>query len=403
MSAIRYSFAIPCQIVFGWGRRSELPQLAAGLGRRVLLVCGSRTVTRLGFLNKMTDRLRSHGLDVVEFQTSSREPQVHDVDDLASLFRRLDPKDDDVVVAVGGGSTIDLAKAAAALATNFHGESVVDFLEGKGRGLAITERPLNLIALPTTAGTGAEATKNSVISSTPQIHEQRLCGDSTNAYKMSLRSEPIMPRIALVDPELTISVPPSLTAQTGMDAITQLIESYLSRRSAPIPQALVQQGLKLALPALLTAVRDGSSQSAREAMSHAALLSGMALANSGLGFAHGVAAALGITCNIPHGLACAVMLPSALNWNLPVRTRELAELERLFDADAGIDPIAANAFVDRIETLCETLAIPKRLRDIGVHRDQLPLLVSGSRGNSMSGNPREIRDDKLADILHEMW
>ena len=141
MSAIRYSFAIPCQIVFGWGRRSELPQLAAGLGRRVLLVCGSRTVTRLGFLNKMTDRLRSHGLDVVEFQTSSREPQVHDVDDLASLFRRLDPTDDDVVVAVGGGSTIDLAKAAAALATNFHGESVVDFLEGKGRGLAITERP----------------------------------------------------------------------------------------------------------------------------------------------------------------------------------------------------------------------------------------------------------------------
>ena len=341
MSAIRYSFAIPCQIVFGWGRRSELPQLAAGLGRRVLLVCGSRTVTRLGFLNKMTDRLRSHGLDVVEFQTSSREPQVHDVDDLASLFRRLDPTDDDVVVAVGGGSTIDLAKAAAALATNFHGESVVDFLEGKGRGLAITERPLNLIALPTTAGTGAEATKNSVISSTPQIHEQRLCGDSTNAYKMSLRSELIMPRIALVDPELTISVPPSLTAQTGMDAITQLIESYLSRRSAPIPQALVQQGLKLALPALLTAVRDGSSQSAREAMSHAALLSGMALANSGLGFAHGVAAALGITCNIPHGLACAVMLPSALNWNLPVRTRELAELERLFDADAGIDPIDA--------------------------------------------------------------
>ena len=133
------------------------------------------------------------------------------------------------------------------------------------------------------------------------------------------------------------------------------------------------------------------------------MLSGMALANSGLGFAHGVAAALGVTCRVPHGLACAVMLPAALNLNLPVRTRELADLERLFDPEVGIDPVAANAFIDRIESLCESLGIPARLRDIGVQREQLAALVPGSRGNSMSANPRDVSDHKLTQILEEMW
>lgn len=398
-----YSFFAPRQIVFGWGRRAELGTLAAQLGRRAFLVSGSRTLENNGVIDALVGVLEAAGLDVLGFPTASREPEVRDVDQLVAEFRALDPTDADIVIAVGGGSTIDLAKAAAALATNRQGESVEEFLEGVGRGLQITQPPLLLIALPTTAGTGAEATKNAVISSNGEV--SATSGVSTPAvpYKKSLRSELMVPRIVLVDPELTISLPPRITAETGMDAITQLIESHLSRRSAPIPQALCLHGLKLAIPALPLAVKHGDLRQAREAMAHAALLSGMALANSGLGFAHGVAAALGVTCRVPHGLACAVMLPAALHLNLPVRQKELAEIERLFDPEIGIDPVAANAFVDRIESLCESLSIPRRLRDIGVTRDQLPALVTGSRGNSMSGNPRDVSDAKLTQILEEMW
>ncbi|MBC8117022.1 MAG: iron-containing alcohol dehydrogenase [Candidatus Saccharimonas sp.] len=400
---LNYSFFAPHQIVFGWGRRAELGTLAAQRGRRALLVSGSRTLERSGVIDPMESQLRTAGLDVLRFSTASREPEVRDVDQLTAEFRSLEPTVADVVIAVGGGSTIDLAKAAAALATNRQGDSVVDFLEGVGCGLQITQPPLTLIAVPTTAGTGAEATKNAVISSNNDTAESGLDGAPAVPYKKSLRSELMVPRLVLVDPELSVSVPPDVTAFTGMDAITQLIESYISRRAAPIPQGLCLHGLKLAIPALPTAVQDGSSRVAREAMAHAALLSGMALANSGLGFAHGVAAALGVTCRVPHGLACAVMLPAALQLNLPVRTRELADLERLFDPEVGIDPVAANAFVDRIESLCESLNIPARLRDIGVKHDQLAALVPGSRGNSMSGNPRDVSDQKLVEILEAMW
>ena len=401
-----YSFFAPRQIVFGWGRRAELATHAARFGRRALLVSGSRTLEANGSVEELSAKLRAAGLEVLSFQAATREPEVRDVDRLAAEFRALEPAGGDVVIAVGGGSTIDLAKAAAALATNRHGESVVDFLEGVGRGLQIMQPPLPLIALPTTAGTGAEATKNAVISSNTHA---ALKGDSVTPanpippYKKSLRSELMVPSLVLVDPELTVSLPPGVTALTGMDAITQLIESYISRRATPIPQALCVQGLKLAIPALPIAVQEGSSRAAREAMAHAALLSGIALANSGLGFAHGVAAALGVTCQIPHGLACAVLLPAALHVNLSVCTRQFAELERLFDPDCGHDTVAANAFIERIESLCALLEIPSRLRDLGVRQDQLAELVPGSRGNSMSGNPRDLSDQKLTQLIEGLW
>ncbi len=403
---VNYSFFAPRQIVFGWGRRSELGTLAAGLGRRAWLVSGSRTLERTGVIDSLVGILETAGLDVLVFPVDSREPEVRDVDQLAAAFRTLTPTELDVVVAVGGGSTIDLAKAAAALATNRQGESVAEFLEGVGRGLQITQPPLNLIAVPTTAGTGAEATKNAVISSNSNVPR----GDSASQtcppsppYKKSLRSDWMVPRLVVVDPELTVSVPPDITAYTGMDAITQLIESDISRRAAPIPQALCRQGLQLAIPALPVAVADGTSRAAREAMSHAALLSGMALANSGLGLAHGVAAALGVTCNVPHGLACAVMLPVALRFNREVSRQRLADLEALFDPTVRDDACAADRFIERIERLCHQVGIPSRLRDIGVLQEQIPSLVTGSRGNSMSGNPRDVSDEELRAILEQLW
>ncbi len=212
-----------------------------------------------------------------------------------------------------------------------------------------------------------------------------------------------MPWISLVDPELTVSVPAEVTAASGMDAITQLIESYLSRRARPIPQALAVQGLKLAIPALAEAVENPSSRPAREAMSHAALLSGMALANSGLGMAHGVAAALGIHCRVPHGVACALMLPVALRVNREVRQEELARLCRvIFGRNAPVNPgEAADHLIEKIEELCKRVKTPRHLSDIGVRREQIPALVKSSRGSSMSGNPRDLSDEELTKILEE--
>jgi len=223
-------------------------------------------------------------------------------------------------------------------------------------------------------------------------------------FKKSLRDGRLVPRIALLDPELSVSVPPGVTAASGMDAITQLIESFISRKARPIPQALAVAGLEMALPAIGQAVADGSSRPAREKMAHAALLSGMALANSGLGFAHGVAPALGIHCRVPHGLACAVMLPAALRVNREVRRTELSRLARLLIGRASSLPPdeAIEALIVEIEGLCEKIGLPRRLSRLGVKPRQIPALVSSSRGSSMSANPRDVSDAELTALLEAM-
>lgn len=386
-----YEFAAPQLILFGWGRRSELGVHARSLGRRAFVVIGSRTLYKNGTWEELRANLVRAGVEAAPCRVGlGREPAIADVDALVAELRGRDAGAGDFVLAVGGGSALDLAKAAAAVCTNRHGASVRDFLEGVGRGLQITEPPLPLAALPTTGGTGSEATRNAVISvSDPPV-------------KKSIRSPMMLPRLVLIDPELAVSVPAETTTWTGMDAITQLIESYISRFARPIPQALAVAGLKLTLPNVREAVANGASRPAREAMAQGALLSGMALANSGLGFAHGVAAALGAHANLPHGLACAMMLPAALRVNRTVAEKPLAELARAaLPLGAGSDADAADALMDAIDRLCADLNVPKRLSQVGVTPGQLADLVPASRGNSMNGNPRQLDDAELYAILKE--
>jgi alcohol dehydrogenase class IV len=386
-----YDFVVPRQIVFGWGRRSEAGQLARSLGRRAFLVIGSAALKSRGIVDQLSDALRSAGVEPIETATLLHEPEVDDVDRTAEAVRgQLSGQD--LLVSIGGGAAIDLAKAVAAMATNRESPTVKDYLENVGRDLKIVNPPLPMMALPTTAGTGAEATRNAVISS------------YAPAFKKSLRDLRLVPQIALVDPELTISVPPNVTAASGMDAITQLLESFLSRKAQPIPQALARQGLKLAVPAIVEAVQNGGSRPAREAMAHAALLSGICLANSGLGMAHGVAAALGVHARVPHGVACALMLPAALRANRAVREAEMVQLAHLlFGCSTSRSPQEAiDTLIGRIEAICDTVGVPRRLSDVGVRRDQIPALVAGSRGSSMSGNPRELSDIELTEILERM-
>ena len=256
---ISYDFLAPQRIVFGWGRRRKVGVLGErwaagrlwsaacrrmspkGFWPRCQACCGPKVSTRSGWPRSCTSR---------RFRMWTRRQRS---------FAASGWREGDFLLAIGGGAAIDLAKAAAAMATNRESPTVKDYLEGVGRGLKIAEPPLPVLAMPSTAGTGAEATKNAVIS----------CYDPP--FKKSLRDDRLMPRIALVDPELTVTVPASVTAASGMDAITQLIESYVSRKSQPIPRALALPGLRLAIPAIAEAVADGRSRPAREAMSQAAL------------------------------------------------------------------------------------------------------------------------------------
>ncbi len=413
-----YDFFVPNRIVFGWGRRSEIGLLAKSLGSRAFVVTGSRTLEANGTIDELRRLMQSAGVGVERIAVQLREPEVSDADATVERLLSFGVREGDCIVAVGGGSAIDLAKAVSALVgqvSNLPGSvpqragwkpapqtSVKDFLEGVGRGLKIERPPLPLLAVPTTAGTGTEATKNAVISSFDP------------PFKKSLRSDLMVPKIVLVDPELTVSLPRDITAHTGMDAITQLIESLISSRARPIPRALCWQGLELALPAMFTLSRDLTNRSAREAMSHAALLSGIALANSGLGVAHGVAASLGVHAKVPHGLACAVMLPSALQLNRDVSRSDLAQLGQLsrdwLSSEDGLptldrqcsDEIAVSHFMAVIQSLIERLEIPQRLSMLGVTREQLPALANGSRGNSLDGNPRDVSDEELLGTLERI-
>lgn len=389
---LTYDFLAPGKIAFGWGRRGEVGTLARALGQRAFIVCGSRTLEAGGRLAEIESSLRAAGVEPLRLATQTREPEVPDVDAAARSLRQHGAGQGALVLAVGGGSALDLGKAAAAMATNVGSDTVKDYLEGVGCGLQLDAAPLPVLAMPTTGGTGTEATKNAVISG------------YNPPFKKSLRSERMVPRIVLVDPELSVSLPAATTAWTGMDAITQLIESYLCRAARPLPRALALEGLARALPALQVAVNNPQDRAAREAMSHAALLSGMALANAGLGMAHGVAAALGACARVPHGLACAMMLPVALRANRTAREADMAGLARLLLASRETsDAAAADEWVGHIQALCDAVDVPRRLSQMGVRREQIPQLVAASKGNSMTGNPREIGDQELARLLEEIW
>lgn len=385
---MQYELLVPLRIMFGWGRRAEAGRLAAALGRRAFVIHGARALERSGTLGAVMDGLRAAGVEPVPVARAGGEPTVDEVDAAAAAVRAQAPREGDLVLGLGGGSAIDLAKAVAALAAQPEAAPVREYLEGVGTGRKLARAPLPMLAMPTTGGTGAEATKNAVLSGT------------SPPFKKSLRDERMIPRVVLVDPELSVSVPPETTAWTGLDAITQCVESYVSRHARPVAQALAVEGLRRALPQLRVAVREPTNRPAREALAHAALLSGMALANSGLGLAHGVAAALGITAGVAHGLACAVMLPTAMRLNHDVCQPQLAELARAaLGSRADVDGAAADELLAAITALADDLGVPTRLGALGIRAEQLPELVAGSRGNSLSGNPREVTDAELTAVL----
>lgn len=375
---MRFEFATATRIVFGEGTAAGLPELVHTFGARPLLVTGARKERAAGLVDGLA----------AEIFAAPGEPTVELVREGA---RRAAEAGCDVVISIGGGSAIDAGKAIAAVATN--GGEPLDFLEVVGNGRAIEAPPLPFLAVPTTAGTGSEVTRNAVL------------GSKEHGVKASMRSPLMLPRVALVDPELTYGLPPAVTASTGLDALTQLIEPYVSARANPLTDAICVEGMRRVAGALARAYHDGGDREARREMALASLFGGLALANAGLGVVHGFASPLGGRWNAPHGALCAAVLPHGMAANvaaLRARAREHPALERYREIArllTGRNSASAEDGIEWVRALCAELNIPG-LRHWGIGEGDLPRIANeAARASSMKANPLPFTNEELLAVV----
>jgi alcohol dehydrogenase class IV len=380
---MHFEFATATRILFGPGRAGEVPALARSFGRRALVVAGSGQE----HVPQLIDRLRDTDVEVDTCHVDG-EPRIGTALDGARRAREVQC---DVIIGIGGGSALDTGKAIAALMTN-PGDPL-DYLEVIGRGQPLKNPAAPYIAMPTTAGTGSEVTRNAVLAS-PEHH-----------IKVSLRSPWMLPRVAVIDPELTYSLPPAVTASTGLDALTQLIEPYTSNSPNPLTDAICREGLTRAARSLRQAYLHGDDMAAREDMSLAALFGGLALANAKLGAVHGFAAPIGGLFPAPHGAICARLLPFIVEANIralqsraagPAALERYDEVARLLTGNAHAG--AADA-VEWLHELCLTLNVPPLSRFGVTEADFSTIVAQAQKASSMKGNPLPLTEDELRDIL----
>ncbi|HUX41704.1 MAG TPA: iron-containing alcohol dehydrogenase [Rectinemataceae bacterium] len=397
---MEFEFAGPGRLIFGVGTIRQAGELATKLGRRALVVTG-RNIQRS---MPLIDSLELARLTHVPIST----PPEPDIDDLRDALEQARVYGPDLVIGFGGGSVIDMAKAIAALLAN-KGDPL-DYAEVIGKGKPLAKKSLPCIAIPTTAGTGSEATRNAVFAAI----------GGSRPVKVSLRSPSMLPVLAIVDPGLAIDLPPRLTADSGLDAITQLIEPLVSSRSNPLVDGLCREGLKRGIPALPRAFRDGKDIEARSDMAFAALAGGMALANAGLGAVHGIAGPLGGLSGAPHGAICAALLPHVVAANVRRLTAMVAgatpgDVAWTLARDASVAKYAEVASLVAGKRAGAEDAAPilaaftkslgaRKLRDLGLARDDFAQLVEASkRANSMKANPVELSDEDILGILVAAW
>jgi alcohol dehydrogenase class IV len=380
---MRFEFATATRIIFGAGTLREIGPLAAKMGRRALVVTG-RDAARA---EPLLEVLSAEGIGSAIFAVPG-EPTTEIVQQGVEQARGAAC---DLIVGLGGGSALDAGKAIAALLTN--SGNVLDYLEVIGQGKALTQPSAPTITIPTTAGTGAEVTRNAVLAS-PQ-----------HRVKVSLRSPLMLPRLALVDPQLTYNLPPQVTASTGLDALAQVVEPFVSKQANPLTDALCRQGMRRAARSLRRAYEQGDDPAAREDMALASLLGGLALANAKLGVVHGFAGVLGGMVPAPHGAICGRLLPYAMAVNvqaLKKRAPESAALRR-YDEVAqilnGDGDASASEGVAWVQALCQALQTPP-LSAYGVTWDDFSTLVKKTAvASSTRGNPIKLTPDEMEDIL----
>jgi alcohol dehydrogenase class IV len=375
-----FDLAVPRRVLFGPGRADELAGLVPTLGRRVLL-CTGRDPSR--------HRHLLGGLDPVAVVAVPHEPTVDQVREATGAARTAGA---DVVVAIGGGSVLDLGKAVAVLLGN--GTDPLDHLEVVGRGMPVERPGVPCVAVPTTAGTGAEATANAVLSS-PE-----------HGVKASIRGPHVLAAVALVDPLLTLSCPPAVTASSGLDALTQCLEPYVSPRANPATDAVAAEGLRRGARALRTAYEQGEDRAAREEMALCSLFGGIALANAKLGAVHGVAGVVGGMVDAPHGAVCAALLAPVVEANVRALRerapaapglRRYAEVARLL---TGRDGATVGDAVAWLRGTVAALDVPP-LGAVGLRRAQYAeVATKAARSSSMQGNPVRLTEEELVTVLH---
>jgi alcohol dehydrogenase class IV len=380
---VSFEFATAARIVFGLGKVADLPGIAREFGARALVVSG-RDGQRSQLVREALSRA---GVRVTSFSVA-HEPSTDDVQRGADQAYEAGCE---VVIGFGGGSVIDAGKAIAALVTNRG--LIADYLEVVGRAQPLTQMPRPFIAVPTTAGTGAEVTRNAVLMS------------PADRVKVSLRSPLLLPRVALVDPELTYDLPPALTATTVLDALTQLLEPYVSCRATPLTDALCLDGLGRIARSLRVAVEKGHDVNARTDMATASLFGGLALANAGLGAVHGFAAPIGGAFPAPHGAVCAALLPHVTETNLRalqqrapgnVALTRYGEVARVL---TGRREAEVFDLVVWLRELVASLGVPP-LRAYGLSETDVPALVAAAaKASSMKANPLPLTAPELAGTL----
>ena len=381
---MHFEFASAARIIFGDGSAEQLPQLAREKGRHALLVSDSFQPEAV---SRLIDGLRDGGLRLTHFPVSG-EPTVEVIDEAKAIATSAGC---DLVISIGGGSVIDTGKASAALISN--AGDALDYLEVIGAGRKLSSAPLPFIALPTTAGTGAEVSKNAVL------------GSKAHRVKVSLRDNRMLADIALVDPQLTHSVPPAVTASTGMDALTQVLEPFVSHLANPLTDGMCAEGLRRAGRSLRTVYDEPNNAAARSDMALTSLLGGLALANAKLGAVHGFAGVLGGMYDAPHGAICAALLPPVMEANIkalnarepdnPALMRyEYAAQFLLFDRSA-----TARDAMDWISETSRIFDIPG-LGAYGAREvDFGEIVEKSSVSSSMKGNPIALGAEELSDIL----
>ena len=376
---MNFEFATASRIIFGAGKSSQIPALWRSLGEKPYFLLGGSAAANPA----LKEILKDHESSII-----SSEPTINRI---GEVVQRIKSVGSNVIVSIGGGSVIDTGKAAAALAPN--PGSVLDYLEVIGSGRRLDQDPLPLIAVPTTAGTGSEVTKNAVIASP----EHRV--------KVSLRDPRMFPAAAVVDPALTYSLPPAVTACSGLDALTQCLEPYVSRLSTPLTDPLCLEGIRLISRSLPRVYREGGEPRAREEMALASLFGGLALANAKLGAVHGFAGPLGGMYAAPHGAVCAALLAPVVEINLRALSQRepgnpaLARYRRVGRLVLGKEAADERDLVRWAAELVRDLGIP-RLAEFGLRRSDFPELIEkGKASSSMKGNPIQLTGPELEEIL----
>lgn len=382
---MEFTFLTSRKIIFKSGAIKELGQHVGDFGKNFLVVVDPFFLTS-PTMDIVKEQLESIGAAYTVYGEVAGEPTVEQVDVIANMAIE---NGCDAVISIGGGSNIDVGKAVAALITN--GTPSVDYMEYVGKGKKVTKEPVPFVSIPTTAGTGSEVTKNSVL------------GSQVMNFKRSMRSDMMLANATIVDPELTAGCPKSVTANSGIDAMTHLIESYICSRVSPITEGLSLRGIELAGKYLRRAYDDGSDMEAREGMAAAALIGGMAFANSGLGAAHGIGMAVGIAYHVPHGEACGILLPHVMKLNMNAAQEKMCKIGEALTGKRFDDPAeGAQAAVDFIFELTSHMNIKPDFKHLNIPAEEIPALAKASYGNSMSANPVQLEMDEMIEYVRSL-